>query len=546
MSARTFVYSITTSSAAPLGRISAVSGHTIDIADLPGTGTPSSSTYLRGDGTWSTPTAGTGTVTSVNLTAPAAGITVSGGPVTTSGSITLALADDLAALEGLSGTNTIYYRSAASTWTAVTIGTGLSFTSGSLACTVTAGTGTVTSVSVVTANGVSGSVATATTTPAITLTLGAITPTTVNGVTFSGSGSVASSGTNSLTGFTGSGTSSGTNTGNQTITLTGDVTGSGTGSFVTTLGINTFTAADIAAADKVPFYDVSGTLNSSVTVERLSGFARYAPGGRLTGTTGTPVVDNASITSIYYTPYVSDIIPLWDGTRWLCRQFTELTYTLSGVSTGSVYDIFVYDNSGTATLEKLVWTNTTTRATAVTIQDGRYCKSGDKTRLYLGTFYGDATNTTVDTVGKRYLWNMYNRRRRPMSVNESADSWTYTTATWRAANNSSANRVQFVLGLDEDAVRAVVRGATNNVFTVAAPVGIGLDRTNVNDAQVYGNISTAGAYSHAVAEYCAQPGAGYHYLQWIEYSAALGTTTWYGDTGDPTAYRFGMTGDVYS
>lgn len=41
------------------------------------------------------------------------------------------------------------------------------------------GTGSVTSVSVVTANGVSGSVATATTTPAITLTLGAITPSSI-------------------------------------------------------------------------------------------------------------------------------------------------------------------------------------------------------------------------------------------------------------------------------------------------------------------------------------------------------------------------------
>lgn len=50
-------------------------------------------------------------------------------------------------------------------------------------CGVTPGSGTVTSVSVVTANGVSGSVATATTTPAITITLGAITPTTVNGLT---------------------------------------------------------------------------------------------------------------------------------------------------------------------------------------------------------------------------------------------------------------------------------------------------------------------------------------------------------------------------
>lgn len=43
--------------------------------------------------------------------------------------------------------------------------------------------GTVTDVSVVTANGVSGSVATSTTTPAITLSLGAITPTSVNGNT---------------------------------------------------------------------------------------------------------------------------------------------------------------------------------------------------------------------------------------------------------------------------------------------------------------------------------------------------------------------------
>jgi hypothetical protein len=44
------------------------------------------------------------------------------------------------------------------------------------------GSGTVTTVSVVTANGVSGSVANPTTTPAITLTLGAITPTSTNGV----------------------------------------------------------------------------------------------------------------------------------------------------------------------------------------------------------------------------------------------------------------------------------------------------------------------------------------------------------------------------
>lgn len=48
-----------------------------------------------------------------------------------------------------------------------------------IANTPAVGTGSVTSVSVVTANGISGSVATATTTPAITLSLGAITPSSV-------------------------------------------------------------------------------------------------------------------------------------------------------------------------------------------------------------------------------------------------------------------------------------------------------------------------------------------------------------------------------
>lgn len=62
---------------------------------------------------------GSGTVTSVNLTAPASGVTVSGGPITTSGSITLALNDDLAAVEGLATTG-IVRRTGTSTWSAGT------------------------------------------------------------------------------------------------------------------------------------------------------------------------------------------------------------------------------------------------------------------------------------------------------------------------------------------------------------------------------------------------------------------------------------------
>jgi hypothetical protein len=77
------------------------------------------------------------------------------------------------------------------------------------------GGGTVTTVSVTSANGVSGTVANPTTTPAISLALGAITPTTINGQTVvSGSGTLDLS-TFALT-VAGAASVAGTNTGDQT------------------------------------------------------------------------------------------------------------------------------------------------------------------------------------------------------------------------------------------------------------------------------------------------------------------------------------------
>lgn len=82
------------------------------------------------DGLWAHTGVGTGAART--LTAPAAGLTISN-PAGIAGNPTFAFANDLAALEALSGTNTIYYRSAADTWTAVTIGTNLTFSAGILA-----------------------------------------------------------------------------------------------------------------------------------------------------------------------------------------------------------------------------------------------------------------------------------------------------------------------------------------------------------------------------------------------------------------------------
>ena len=144
---------------------------------------------------------------------------------------------------------------------AITLGTNLSM-SGTTLNAVDSATGTVTSVSVTTANGVSGTVANSTTTPAISLTLGAITPTSVNGITLSGSGSLANSGTSSLTGFTGSGTSSGTNTGDQT-----SVTG------------NAGTATALATARNIFNISFNGTANVDGDATNTGHFASIPAGG---------------------------------------------------------------------------------------------------------------------------------------------------------------------------------------------------------------------------------------------------------------------------
>lgn len=222
---------------------------------------------------------GSGTVTSVNVSGGTTGLTTSGGPVTTSGTITIA--GKLAVANGGTNSSTALNNNrviqssggaiveAAAITAAralisdangiptqsVTTATELSYVNGVTSAIQTQlnakGAGTVTSVSVTTANGVSGTVATATTTPAISLALGAITPTSVN-----------ASGT--LAGSNFSGSSSGTNTGDQTITLTSDVTGSGTGSIVATIATGAVTDTKGSLANK-PACTVVATSNQTLS-----------------------------------------------------------------------------------------------------------------------------------------------------------------------------------------------------------------------------------------------------------------------------------------
>jgi hypothetical protein len=254
--------------------------------------------------------------------------------------------------------------------------------------------------------------------------------------------------------------------------------------------------------------------------------------GRLTLTTAVPVTtaDVTAATSVYFTPYQGNQIATYSGSAWTLSTFTEKTLSLAGLTADSNYDIFIVDS--TLALEALIWTNATTRATALVLQDGILVKSGATTRRYLGTIrITGTTGQCEDSAAKRFVWNYYNRRLRFMKVTDATDTWNQTVTAWRQANASTANQVAYVDGYSEDVIRATTLGAHGGGSGIAGAVGVGVDSTTANSAQIFNEANSSTTTNpSSIAHYRGYPGVGYHTLVWIEYRRA-GTVVWQGDAG---------------
>ena len=300
--------------------------------------------------------------------------------------------------------------------------------------------------------------------------------------------------------------------------------------------------------------DVIRQVMADVRTEYNLTIPALIPGGRLTLTTGVPVTtaDVSGAEAIYYAPYIHDKIVLFDGTNW--RQYTFTERTIDVPDATNMYDVFIYDNAGSITLELTAWTNETTRATALTMQDGVLVKTGALTRRYLGSFYCTTAGNgqTEDSKAKRYLWNYYNRVRREMrNATETTDSWNYTTAAFRQANTNTANQLDFAIGVSESIVSAQVHSSVSNNLaggTVTPAVGIGVDSTTVSGSAstMLNTCTVANCLVPQSAEYRGLPGVGRHFLAWLEYSPATGVTTWYGDSGVPDRLQSGIFGEVWA
>lgn len=252
--------------------------------------------------------------------------------------------------------------------------------------------------------------------------------------------------------------------------------------------------------------------------------------GRLTLTTGVPVTTAAvtGATTLYFTPYKGNAISLYDGvSRWDVLTFTERSITLVGLTASKPYDVFAYNNAGTVTLELLVWTDATNRATALAFQDGIYVKSGATTRRYLGTIYINSSGgQTDDAPATRFVWNYYNRLLREL-VKSSFSNHTYNTSAFRAWNNDTANKAEYIVGLIEDGLHVSLVSSTEDGLPA---IYVNIDSFSLGSsggAEVILNTTTAQAASSSFIYPQSTLAIGYHYLGVSQRQWTSTGTYWY-------------------
>lgn len=274
-----------------------------------------------------------------------------------------------------------------------------------------------------------------------------------------------------------------------------------------------------------------------------------ANNGRITTESGVPVStsDRTAQSTIYWTPFKGNRISLLVSSVWTEHACGETALALSGLTSGNNYDVFMYSNTGACALElSAAWTNDTTRADAITTQDGVYVKSSATTRRLVGTIRTTGTTTTEDSQAKRFVWSVDNQRPRPTSnPAETTDTWTYSGSTLRQANNNAANQFEFVQGLSDQPIEAtVVASMGNSNVAATSTVGIGLDSTSALASAA----ATARAYPNAAqasssASWRGYASVGYHFVAWLEASNG-NSTTFNGDAGLPGVMQSGIVGTV--
>ena len=384
--------------------------------------------------------------------------------------------------------------------------------------------GTVTSTSVVSANGMAGTVANPTTTPAITLT------TTVNGMV-KGNGtalSAATSGTDYAPGTAGNTTGivkSTTGTGALTTANASDfptLNQNTTGTAANITGVLNTTSHPALTGDvTTPSGSVATTIsNSAVTNAKMANMAANSFKANNTGTAAAPTdITGTQATALLdvFTSTAKGLVPVSGGgtTSFLRADGTFATPPGTNTNAGTVTSVAVTTANG---VSGTVANPTTTPAISLTlgnITPSSVAATGTVTGSNLsGTNTGDETNATIKTklgaasaTNDGYLtqsdWNTFNNK-------------ATTANTWSLLGNAGTSPVNTFLGTtDNISLRFRSNNTQRLLIDSLGNVGVGTNPTFSASPNAEKFLVDAGSAANPSTSYNVITGKGYinNYLQ---------------------------------
>lgn len=275
----------------------------------------------------------------------------------------------------------------------------------------------------------------------------------------------------------------------------------------------------------------------------------FTPGGRLTLQTLVPVMTSSQTakTTIFYTPYKGNYVPIYNGSSFEPFRFTELSQTTTdttkspaAVAANSAYDMFVWNDAGTLRCTRgPLWTNLTTRSsgTALVMKEGILVNNlaitngpGVNKGTYVGTVRSNGSSqidwqlggaASGGTAANLMVWNYYNRIMAVTQVTDNGTTYSYNGSASRQARGSAAMQVGFMSGMAEDAPFASYGGSFQSAGVANSFAIIGVSQPDVTSSYqgppaLTQTVSTSNSTEGAVSTAWYAPLLGWHVIAALE------------------------------